>query len=193
MQEFTEEEKEFLLKTARQVIENGAMQEEKGVPSRCPERLREKGACFVTLEHQGHLRGCIGSLEAREPLIQNVIKNAYNSAFKDPRFMPVRQSEVEDIDIEISVLTEPEELEYSDDNDLLSKLNPPKDGVVLSKAGKSATFLPLVWGHFKKDGDYDKIGFLTELCLKAGLEADDWKRDCTIKIYHTILMKEKER
>jgi len=191
LQDFSKAEKEFMLKIARESIEDGVMHIKKEMPKRVPSRLLENGACFVTLTHEGHLRGCIGSLEAHEPLIKNIIRNAYNAAFRDPRFMPVQKDEIEDIDIEISVLTKPKELKYSDERDLLNKLNPPYDGVILSKSGRSATFLPTVWEHFKIDGIYDKIGFLTELCLKAGLDIDEWKKGCKIEIYHTIVIREK--
>jgi len=190
LQDFSKEEKVFMLKIARETIENAIMHAKKDIPPRCPSRLLEEGACFVTLEHEGHLRGCIGNLEAFEPLIKNIIRNANNAAFSDPRFVPVQQNEVEDLDIEISVLTKPEELKYSNAEDLMKKIKPLFDGIVLSKNRRSATFLPIVWEHFKAGKEYDKVGFLTELCLKAGLDADEWKKECRIEIYHAVLVRE---
>jgi AmmeMemoRadiSam system protein A len=191
LQDFSEEDSVFLLKIARETIENGIMRLKKEVPQRCPKKFLEKGACFVSLHQKGHLRGCIGSLEAHEPLIKNVIRNAYNAAFKDPRFMPLQQNEMEDVDIEISILTKPEELKYSDYKDLLKKLKAPIDGVILEKNHRSATFLPVVWEHFARHNGYDKEGFLAELAIKAGLGPDDWK-DAKIEIYHAILVREND-
>lgn len=187
LQVFSEEEKKFLLEFARKTIVTRKV----SIPDSFPIKLKEKGASFVTLyEKTGELRGCIGSLESNEPLIRNVGKNAINAAFNDPRFPSVEPEEIRGIVIEISVLTKPERLDYSDESDMLRKINAPDDGVILTKDGQSATFLPVVWEHFKSNGEYDKIRFLKELCLKAGLEQDDWK-DAKIEIYRAVLIKEK--
>lgn len=188
LQDFSEKEKDFLLKIARQTIENALDNKKTEVPKNTPPKLLEIGACFVSLHETGQLRGCIGSLEAHEPLIKNVISNAYNAAFRDPRFFPLQKNEL--VQIEISVLTSPKKLKYSDSADLLKKLKAPLDGVVLEKNGRSATFLPVVWEHFARHNGYDKEGFLSELCLKAGLGPDDWK-DAKIEIYHAILICQK--
>lgn len=188
MQEFSETEKEFLLKIARKTIENALSDKKTEVPKDTPKKLLGIGACFVSLHSQGQLRGCIGTLEAHEPLIKNVIANAYNAAFRDPRFFPLEKKDK--VKIEISVLTSPSKLKYSDSADLLKKLKAPIDGVILEKNGRSATFLPVVWEHFQRCKAYDKEGFLSELCLKAGLGPDDWK-DAKIEIYHAILIDEK--
>jgi len=192
LKDFSEDEKEFMLKIVREVIEDGIMHIEKKIPPRVPVRLLENGACFVSLHMKSDLRGCIGSLEAHEPLIKNIIRNAKNAAFHDPRFMALQKDEMEDIDIEISILTKPEKMVYIDDRDLIRKLKAPEHGVILRKQGRSATFLPIVWEHFKEGKNYDKIGFLTELCMKAGLNIDDWEKDCDIEVYRAILVKEND-
>ena len=86
--------------------------------------------------------------------------------------------EIKNLRIEISVLTKPEQLRYSDANDLLKKIKAPIDGIILAKGERSATFLPVVWEHFARHNGYDKEGFLSELAMKAGLGPDDWKEGC---------------
>ena len=126
---------------------------------------------FVTLKHNGQLRGCIGSLSASDPLAEGVRRNAINAAFHDPRFSPLTQKELGQIEIEVSVLTEPQPLAFSDPEDLLRKLRPNVDGVIIRQGYASATFLPQVWEQLPKKED-----FLGHLCLKAGLPRDAWKR-----------------
>ncbi|MDT8378061.1 MAG: AmmeMemoRadiSam system protein A, partial [Desulfotignum sp.] len=93
--------------------------------------LEEKRGVFVTLQKNGRLRGCIGSLEGRESVLEGVKHNAVNAAFHDPRFSPVGRTEMADMDIEVSILSEPKPLEYSDYKDLLAKLRPGIDGVII--------------------------------------------------------------
>lgn len=126
---------------------------------------------FVTLKHRGRLRGCIGSLYASDPLTEGVRRNAINAAFHDPRFSPLTESELGQIEIEVSVLTEPQPLVFSDPEDLLRKLRPNVDGVIIRQGYAGATFLPQVWGQLPQKED-----FLGQLCLKAGLPRDAWKR-----------------
>ncbi|THB81417.1 MAG: AmmeMemoRadiSam system protein A [Desulfobacteraceae bacterium] len=132
--------------------------------------FKENRGVFVTLHKQGQLRGCIGSLEASAPMKVSVEENAINAAFKDPRFSPLTVAEYDQIDVEISILTEPKPLEYRDAEDLLAKLRPGVDGVVLKKGWAKATFLPQVWDSLPKPES-----FLSQLCQKAGLPAKDWK------------------
>ena len=126
---------------------------------------------FVTLKHNGRLRGCIGSLSASDPLAKSVRRNAINAAFHDPRFSPLTEKELGQIEIEVSVLTEPLPLAFSDPEDLLQKLRPNVDGLIIRQGYASATFLPQVWEQLSKKED-----FLGHLCLKAGLPRDAWKR-----------------
>jgi AmmeMemoRadiSam system protein A len=170
-----EDEGKFLLKLARRSIEHYMEKNQRLEikPSEVPsKRLSDDGACFVTLYigKKRALRGCIGTLEATRPLVMDVADNALNSAFGDPRFPGLREDELKDIKIEISVLTSPEKLEVSSAEDLLKKLVPRKHGLTIQKGWARATFLPVVWDELKK-----KEEFLAHLCMKAGLEPDEWK------------------
>jgi AmmeMemoRadiSam system protein A len=126
--------------------------------------LAEKGAVFVTLYEQHRLRGCIGSIIAHEPLIDDLIRNAKAAAFSDPRFSPVRQEELEQIEIEISLLSPPEPISYIDTAHLRRIIRPSVDGVILQMDGNRATYLPSVWEQLS---DFDL--FFSTLCQKARL------------------------
>jgi hypothetical protein len=171
-QKFTDNEQQFLLDLARQTL-NRAVQRE---PTRevseleVPERLRGLGACFVTLTKAGQLRGCIGHIFACRRLYQSVIENAQAAALSDTRFPPVKPEELDELEIEISVLSMPRRLEYASPDDLLQKLRPGTDGVVFSLRGRRSTYLPQVWEQLP-----DKERFLSELSRKARLSADAWK------------------
>ncbi len=136
------------------------------ITAACPELAREQAA-FVTLHKHGQLRGCIGSILPRRPLIEDVIHNAKAAAFNDPRFMPLRADELDDVDIEVSVLSVPAPLPYADAADLRRKIRPGVDGVIIRLDGRQATFLPSVWEQLP---DFD--GFFSHLCRKAGLPGD---------------------
>ena len=125
---------------------------------------------FVTLTIDGKLRGCIGNLTSNESLVSGVRRNAINAAFQDPRFSPLSLSELDRVSIEVSILSEPRPLYYRETADLLKKIRPDIDGVILRKGIASATFLPQVWEQLPQPQD-----FLTQLCLKAGLAADSWQ------------------
>lgn len=139
-------------------------------PQRLPDELMVNGACFVTLTINGKLRGCIGSLKAHRPLNLDVIENAKAAAFADDRFTPLTAKELSQVKIEISVLSQPINLNYQSPDDLINKLD-PKMGVILSYNNFSATFLPQVWQDLP-----DKIEFLELLAKKAGLSKDDWQK-----------------
>jgi AmmeMemoRadiSam system protein B/AmmeMemoRadiSam system protein A len=126
---------------------------------------------FVTLTINKNLRGCIGNLDATDSILAGIKRNAVNAAFHDPRFPALKAHELDQVDIEISILTEPRRMEYRDSKDLLSKLRVHVDGVILKKGPASATFLPQVWEQLPKPEK-----FLSHLCMKAGLPADDWKK-----------------
>jgi len=171
--DLTENEKKFLLEIARKSIEHYLSTGnplELG-PSEVPsENLIKEGACFVTLRKGDELRGCIGSLEAQKPLFKDVIDNAVASAVGDPRFPPLSPSELQNVRISISVLTEPKEFPVSGPEELLEKLVPGKHGLILQKGLAKATFLPVVWEELP-----DKEEFLSHLSIKAGLAPDGWK------------------
>lgn len=169
----TTEEQQTLLKLARQALENGVHGQklpQLDLQSLSP-RLREKGASFVTLMVQGNLRGCIGALEPYQPLAHDVREHAIAAALQDYRFPNVRPEELSQIDIEISRLTPPVPLEYTTPEDLLSKLHPGIDGVVLRDGSRRATFLPQVWEKLPEPAD-----FLENLCYKMGAMPDLWRK-----------------
>ncbi len=169
----TDDEKQLLLRLARQSIE-GAV---KGQP--LPRlnledyslRLRADGASFVTLMRADELRGCIGTLEAHQPLVQDVCEHAVAAALEDFRFPPVQEGEVAKITIEISVLSEPQVLDYKNPGELIQRLQPGVDGVVIRDGICRATFLPQVWEKLP-----DPEEFLDHLCLKMGAPAKLWRR-----------------
>ena len=127
---------------------------------------------FVTLKIKGQLRGCIGNLTASESLVSGIRRNALNAAFHDPRFAALSASELDRVEIEVSILTEPKPLNYQDSADLLKKLRPKVDGVTIGLGHASATFLPQVWEQLPNPQD-----FLSHLCMKAGLAADAWQNN----------------
>ena len=126
--------------------------------------LADEGAVFVTLNLNGALRGCIGSIIAHRSLIDDIIHNAKAAAFEDPRFFPLSESEFEKIELELSILTQPQKVEYEDIEDLKSKIEIGKDGVILKRGYNQATFLPQVWEELS---NFEQ--FFAHLCKKAGL------------------------
>jgi uncharacterized protein len=175
----------FLLKLARESLEAGVKGLESPKPKNPPEPTKKPQGCFVTLTKFGELRGCIGYIEGIKPLYEAVIDNAQNAALSDPRFPAVTAGELSEIRIEISVLTPPVPLDYKDPQDLLSKLVPFKDGIILQKGFHQSTFLPQVWEQLP-----DKVQFLEHLSLKGGMPADGWKT-ATVKRYGAIHFQEK--
>ena len=125
----------------------------------------------MTLTINKQLRGCIGNLDSTDSIVDGIERNAINAAFRDPRFPPLKADELNRVDIEVSILTEPQPLEYRDSKDLLSKLRVNVDGVILRKGSASATFLPQVWEQLPQPET-----FLSHLCTKAGLPADTWRK-----------------
>jgi len=171
--ELTPEEKHVLLQIARRSLEL-AVRGEKLPPldeTALTPHLKESGASFVTLTVHGDLRGCIGALEPYQPLAMDVREHAIAAALEDPRFPRVQPKELPQIDIEVSRLTVPHRLEYKDADDLLAKLNPDVDGVILRDGWRRATFLPQVWEKIP-----DKAEFLAELCYKMGAAPNIWKQ-----------------
>lgn len=151
---------------------------------RYPE-LAEAGATFVTLTLYGGLRGCIGSLVAHRPLIDDLIENARSAAFKDPRFLPLSLTEFDEVKVEVSLLSAPKILEYSSTADLRTKVRPGVDGVVLSLNGRRATFLPQVWEELPT---FEL--FFSHLCQKAGLGSDCLEEHPQIELYQVEKAKE---
>ncbi len=168
----TSQERHTLLALAREAITRAAHRQEPPPVNlnAVSENLRRDGASFVTLTKRGNLRGCIGSLEPRRPLVLDVRENAVAAAFQDPRFPPVRPEELGDLQVEISVLSLPRLLSCDDPDDLIAKLRPGVDGVVIERGWNRATFLPQVWEKLP-----DPHQFLQHLCLKAYLPADAYR------------------
>ncbi|MEO1927784.1 MAG: AmmeMemoRadiSam system protein A [Nautiliaceae bacterium] len=129
--------------------------------------LKENRASFVTLKKHGALRGCIGSILPHRSLIDDIVSNAKAAAFEDPRFPPLRVEEFDEIKLEISLLTIPQKVEYEDKEDLMKKIRPGVDGVILQLANHQATFLPSVWEELPV---FEL--FFAHLCMKAGLPGD---------------------
>jgi AmmeMemoRadiSam system protein A len=167
----TQHEREILLDLALQAVK--ATAEGKMVPSvnldQFPARLRSPAATFVTLSHAGVLRGCIGTTQPQLPMAQDVVERARSAASKDPRFPPIKPDEVAQLEIEISVLTPPQPLQFSTAQQLLDSLQPGTDGVIIQKGMHRATFLPQVWERID-----DPKTFLELLCQKASLHRDAW-------------------
>lgn len=168
----THEEQQILLRLAREAMTSRVrgMKLLRLDPASLPERLREHGASFITLTIRGELRGCIGALEPYQPLAEDVREHAVAAAIDDPRFAPVMEEELSAIQIEVSRLTRPVPLEYTDADDLLSKLKPHVDGVILRDAFHRATFLPQVWDKIP-----DPVEFLNQLCWKMGVSENAWR------------------
>lgn len=149
-------------------------------PERFSGRLREPGAAFVTLHRSGELRGCVGHLEATQPLVVDVADNAFAAAFRDPRFEPLAHWELDGLDLDISVLTPPSPLEFRDEADLLRRLRPGKDGLILEDLGHRGTFLPTVWESLP-----EPERFLAQLKRKAGLPTTHWSPTLKVFRYET--------
>ena len=165
-----------LLRIARNAIAGHFGLAEQPVADRAD--LQQPGASFVTLTQQGALRGCIGSLEAHRPLIDDVRANARAAAFRDPRFPPLTRDELARTRVEVSLLSPAEPLFVTDEAEALARLRPQVDGLILSAGGRRATFLPQVWEQLP-----EPAVFLTRLKQKAGLPAYYWSPELRLWRY----------
>lgn len=168
----TNEERRILLRFAREALVEG-VQGKSLEPldlGSLPAQLTQLGATFVTLTADRELRGCIGSLEAVRPLAEDVRVHAVAAALDDYRFPPVQVHEVEQLTVEISRLTAPQLIDAHDAEELLSKIRPGIDGVILKQGIRRATFLPQVWEKVP-----EKENFLALLCRKMGEDAKCWR------------------
>lgn len=152
-------------------------------PARYPPSLRAPRACFVTLKKTGQLRGCIGTLTARRPLVEEVAAMTYASALEDPRFSPVKPEELPDLSMEISVLGEPVNFPVSSEQDLMAQVQPGVDGLILEEGRLRATFLPSVWEELPHPRD-----FIRHLKQKAGLPETYWSNTITFQRYTVELI-----
>jgi len=172
----TEKQGRILVHLARETIAAGLGLSDSGktkIPEtdRADPAFQEQRGTFVTLKIKKQLRGCMGCLTPSETILEGVERNAINAAFNDPRFPPLTEVELEQAEIEISILTNPQELEYSSANDLLKKLRPDIDGVIIKKGTARSTFLPQVWEQLPRTEE-----FLAHLCTKAGLTPEEWQK-----------------
>jgi len=191
MDVYSNDEKSYLIDLAKTAIYTGEIKSiiQSVNLEKISSNLKKERGVFVTIYKNGGLRGCIGYILPVIPLYNAVIENAYNAAYKDPRFLPLKKEEVKELDVEISVLTLPQKLNYDDSKDLLDKLEPLKDGVIIRKGFSSATFLPQVWEQL-----LEKKDFLSHLCLKAGLPKDEWEKGkLDIELYRAIVFGEKRK
>lgn len=140
--------------------------------------LGEQGATFVTLRKNGELRGCIGSLKAHRPLIDDLQDNAISAAFRDPRFPPLLEDELNEITIEVSLLTDPEPISFANETEALAQLEPHTDGVIFECDRLRSTFLPQVWEQLP-----EPELFMAHLKQKAGLPADFWSDEVRLYRY----------
>ncbi|MFT5836367.1 MAG: AmmeMemoRadiSam system protein A [Sulfurimonas sp.] len=140
--------------------------------------LQKDGASFVTLKYDGDLRGCIGSIVPHRRLIDDIVLNAISASFKDPRFNPISSAEFLHLNLEVSILSEPEILEYEDYEDLLQKVRPNIDGLILTHKGHQGTFLPQVWEQLSTSKE-----FLEHLSTKAGATPSIYSEHPTIYRY----------
>lgn len=150
--------------------------------------LQADAATFVTLHLNHRLRGCIGTLEAHQPLITDVSEHAFAAAFQDPRFPKVTKDEANQLEIHISILTPAEPMSFSSEKDLLEQIKPGIDGLILQDEFHKGTFLPSVWDQLQKPED-----FLNHLKVKAGLNQHDWHDGIKISRYKTISIGEDQR
>lgn len=175
-------DKNTLLELARESISHGMSHGAMSSVSaeNYSETLQNNGACFVTLHYNKQLRGCIGSLTPYQPLVRDVVHNAFNAAFHDPRFSPLRPDELKDVHIHIEVLSTTEPVHFDSEEELIGMLRPGIDGLVLREDGHTGTFLPSVWSSLP-----EPEVFLQQLKRKAGLPMHYWSDSITVERYTT--------
>jgi len=185
--DLTKAQGEYLLLEARKTIQNRLSDNQEPPQTKdLPAVFNEKRGTFVTLTTRGNLRGCIGHIIPQGSLIEGIRENAVNAAFRDPRFGPLTRDEWGKVQVEISILTEPKPLAYTDGKDLLNKLRTGIDGVIIKKGFHQSTFLPQVWDQLP-----DKKAFLNHLCLKAGLDGNAWEKgDLEVSTYQVQAFEE---
>ncbi len=185
LDDFSDSEKRILKDIAVEALREAVtMRRKLLVDLECPKRLLLPGASFVTLTKGGQLRGCIGSLEAIRPLLEDVAHNAYSAALHDPRFNPVEVEELAAVELSISVLTEPQTVVAESEAQLLASLEPGVDGVIIEEGHHRATYLPSVWTQLP-----DPVDFIRELKRKAHLPAAYWSDSIKCYKYQSLTIK----
>lgn len=182
MNEYSPELRQLMLRTAAASIRYGLQQHQRMVVrlEDYPAALQLQRACFVTLHRHAQLRGCIGNLQAIQPLIIDLVDNAFAAAFSDPRFPPLEPVEYADLELHISILSVAEVMVIRDEEDLLKQLRPGIDGLILEEGLHRATFLPSVWEQLS-----NKEEFVAQLKRKAGLDTRYWSDGLTARRYTT--------
>ncbi len=150
-----------------------------------PQVFDEFGACFVTIEKNGQLRGCIGSMVAYRPLITDLVEHAKDAAFKDMRFSPVTEDELPELKFAVSILTEPERVVFETEEQMMNNIVPYDDGIIIRDGDYQAVYLPSVWEEIS-----DKREFMRSLKVKAGLAPDYFSNTFEVYKFHTIYIKE---
>jgi len=177
----TDEEKKILLESARETIA-AKLSDRKAEYEPVTKTLETKCGAFVTLHKHGQLRGCIGNLIGVKPLYTTIRDMAIASAFEDPRFMPLSKNELEEINIEISVLSPLEKIKSIDG------IKIGEHGILIKRGFRSGTFLPQV----AVEQRWDINELITNLCYKAGMDKDSWKApDTELFVYTAIVFSEK--
>ena len=162
-------------------IARAAISESFGIETKLdegPRCLQTEAACFITLKLNGHLRGCIGSLHAHRPLLEDIRENSRAAAFRDPRFPPLSVEELANLEIEISLLSDAVAMEFTDEASALAQLRPGIDGIIFSYKHYRSTFLPQVWEQLPNTGE-----FVAHLKQKAGLPRDFWSPEVKLQRY----------
>ena len=149
--------------------------------------LHEPGACFVTLMQDDNLRGCIGTLEAHRKLLDDVRHNAHAAAFRDTRFSPLTEAELDYTEIEISLLSPMQAIDFDSQADALAQMRPGIDGIVLQYRHYRSTFLPQVWEQLPRAEE-----FIAHLKHKAGLPVDFWDDEVQLQRYTVSKWKERD-
>ncbi len=180
-----EEQQQQLLTLAKNAIQHGLTT---GKPLKVnladfPAELTVQRATFVTLQKHGQLRGCIGMLTAVRPLVEDIAENAFSAAFRDPRFPPLTASELNALEIHLSILTPSEPITFSSEQDLLNQIQPHIDGLILQDGSQRGTFLPSVWEQLPEPKQ-----FLRHLKQKAGFSPDYWSETLKVYRYHTEII-----
>ncbi len=171
--EFTSDERRFLLEIARKTVKSGLDNVKQPAIENPDEKFEEKRGVFVTIHKGGSLRGCIGYPLPVKSIIESVIDNAFSSAFEDPRFPPLENDEFDEIDIEISILTVPKRISN------IGEVKVGRDGIIVSKNMRRGLLLPQVPVEQK----WNLEEYLSYGCLKAGLTSDEWKKGVDIEIF----------
>lgn len=183
LNDITNIEKKYLLNLAMHTMRTASEGGEQSViePMSEMSNLHKTACCFVTLIKNDCLRGCIGNLLPTMPLFRDVIKNTLSAMYDDPRFGKVTIDEIDDIQIQLSILSSLKLMPVESEADLLKKITPFVDGIVLQEGSNRGTFLPSVWESLP-----DPVDFIRHLKQKAGLKSNHWSDKIEIKRYSVL-------